>query len=83
MRPFTRYYQYNVRKALEVIDNFDELRICMSDSDFETLEICASFDGSLADFAGIELYPYALWTIVRCLLLRFIWGLIALTRRRG
>lgn len=83
MKPyFTRYYQYNIRKVLEVMDSFDELRICMSDRDIEALEACATFDESLAEFAGIEIYPTAAGTIVKCWLTRFVFGLVALKRRR-
>lgn len=82
MKPyFTRYYQYNIRKFLEVIDSFDELRICMSDRDIEALEACATFDESLAEFAGVRMYLIAAGTIVLSWLLRFVFGLIALKRR--
>lgn len=82
MKPyFTRYYQYNTRKVLDLVDRFDELRIALDDTQIEALNEVASFEGSLMNYAGIEAYPTAIKHIVCCWFDRFICGLAVLMGR--
>lgn len=82
MKPYiARYYQYNVRKFLELVDRSDLLRISISDDQLESLNYLASLDESRLHYVIKGIYPTVIWQIVMCWVNRFLFGLAVLTGR--